>query len=170
MIGTSPPHGYQRLNACAHLCPTLLQSFLKPCWFSPLFSPLLPRHRPQPPIVIQSSTVSNQKMSVRPTSASHHTTNKLDHGTCTHSHFHTHTPSTLMLPHQSQSTMTICPPTTHDPRQQLPTLHNATPFGYSGHSWPSMDGFSSSTPAQQGRPQIHSTLAKTTPRIRGPVC
>jgi hypothetical protein len=38
-IGTSPPHGYQRLNACAHLCPTLLQRFLKPGWFSPLFSP-----------------------------------------------------------------------------------------------------------------------------------
>ena len=38
-IGTSPPHGYQCLNACAHLCPTLLQSFLKPGWFSPLFSP-----------------------------------------------------------------------------------------------------------------------------------
>ena len=53
-------------------------------------APLLPRHRPQPPVVIQSSTVSNQIMSVRPTSASHITTNKLDHGTCTHSHFHTH--------------------------------------------------------------------------------
>ena len=29
-----------------------------------------------------------------------------------------------MLPHESQSTITICPPTTHEPRQQLPTLHN----------------------------------------------
>ena len=74
-------------------------------------------------------------------------------------HIFTHTTNTLMLPHESQSTMTICPPTTHDPRQQIPTLHNATHFGYSGHSWPSMDGFSSSTPAQQGRLQIHSTLA-----------
>ena len=53
-------------------------------------APLLPRHRPQPLVVIQSSTVSNQFISLRPTSASHITTNKLDHGTCTHSHFHTH--------------------------------------------------------------------------------
>ena len=37
-------------------------------------------------------------------------------------HIFTHTPSTLMLPHESQSTMTICPPTIHDP---------ATP----GHQW-----------------------------------
>ena len=51
---------------------------------------LLPRHRPQPLVVIQSSTVSNQFISLRPTSASHITTNKLDHGTCTHPHFHTH--------------------------------------------------------------------------------
>jgi hypothetical protein len=78
-------------------------------------------------------------------------------------HIFTHTPSTLMLPHESQSTMAICPPTTHDPRQQLPTLHNATHFRYSGHSWPSMDDFSSSTPAQQGRLQIHSTLASPGP-------
>ena len=63
------------------------------------------------------------------------------------------------FPTNLKSTMTICPPTIHDPRQQLPTLHNATPFGCSGQSWPSMDGFSSSTPAQQGRLQIHSTLA-----------
>ena len=44
-------------------------------------------------------------------------------------HAFTHTTNNLMLPHESQSTMTICPPTTHDPRQQLPTLHNATHFG-----------------------------------------
>ena len=122
-------------------------------------APLLPRHRPQLPVVIQSSTVSNQIMSCgqRQPAISPQTSWTMGHARIiTFSHTR-QAPS--FFPTNLNSTMTICPPTIHDPRQQLPTLHNATHFGYSGHSWPSMDGFSSSTPAQQGRLQIHSTLA-----------
>ena len=89
-IGTPQPHGYQRFNACAHLCPTLLQRFLKPGWFSPLFSP--PPSSTQAPAACRHTILNSIKPDneLRPTSASHITTNKLDHGTCTYSHFHTH--------------------------------------------------------------------------------